>query len=156
MTAAQHNKHHLRRWPATYYFPQGSKKWLAQKWTPGTLLVDFKGITFYQKTDKDRPLRTIPFSCITGMKKATSTIIFSALVISVKDETHWFSSLSNRDAAYVIIEHFWRERLIPQKPRLGSLSSQRTRLGSELLQLAEDSQNTLQAAGTMLQRQGNS
>ena len=159
MTSVHAHQYSVRQWATSYYFPEG-KKWLSSRWMQGTLLVDYKGVTFCQQPAKNRRegvVRTLPFSVITSVRKATSSLIYSALAISVNDEVHWFSALPNRDAAFVVIEHFWRERLLAAAPPGGQGAgggAGRSRLGAELLRLTSDSEQTLQTAGNQLQRQG--
>ncbi len=96
---------------------------------------------------------TLRFDQFTEIKKASSTIVFSCIVIVTGSAQHWFSSLYNRDVVYNVLEHFWRERLIPSQSRQ-IRTSERTKLGQDMIRIVRDSEKTLQSAAEQLSHQG--
>ena len=87
------------------------------------------------------------------LKKANSMFVYTCLVVCCKDAQYWFSSLPNRDTAYNLLEHLWRNQLIPSKSRPGQ-SAKPTTLGQDLLKIASDSEETLKEAANTLRHQG--
>lgn len=144
----------IQSWEASYYDKTGH-------WIYGTLslcseYVFFKGRNPEEKTEECTV--NIPYNEIENIKKMRSTWIFSSIVIFVKgpEEKHWISSLADRNTVYTFINHFWKYGLY-QKASLAPPSegvTEKTELGTELLNLVHDSEQTLTKASEQIQLQG--
>ena len=139
----------IRQWEAKYY------NYNTKKWVPGHLSLMGGYIHFSTGTanSTDSPL-VIHYKNITDVKRAFSMLIFKALIIrcSAHDE-YWFASLTDRDYVFNLIDHFWRNCLIPSSlPKKNDAHT--SVLGQELLQIAADSQKTLGQTSEMLSCQG--
>lgn len=100
----------VKEWKAAYY--QNSKS----KWLYGTLSVYPAFIRFVEQYNGDGGGNSADFRIyydeFTELKKEKTTVFYTAITVRVKEEKYWFSSLQSCTAAFNIIEHFWRERLI--------------------------------------------
>ncbi|XP_002738444.1 synaptosomal-associated protein 47-like [Saccoglossus kowalevskii] len=147
------NSYTIKEWKASYYVTTGKKRWVY-----GTLFVASNFILF-QDEDKKEPINdvTVYFANFTGVKRENSSYMFRCVTVATNSDKHWFGSLPNREEAFHFIEHFWKERLVG-KPALIMRSNgedrEQTELGKKLLDVAYDSQRTLQEAGESLAYQG--
>ncbi|XP_069778242.1 synaptosomal-associated protein 47 isoform X2 [Narcine bancroftii] len=139
----------IHSWRGSYYL-QSEKRWVYGKLslTPSqlTFTSDKHGLT----------LTSFKLSCITGIKKETSSFIFSSLTVSVAGgEKHWFSSLQpNRTAVFNVIEHFWREHLLSSERGEVEADPRSLSKGRELVNLASSSQQCLGDTAKVLHHQG--
>ncbi|CAL1535844.1 unnamed protein product [Lymnaea stagnalis] len=162
MTTFEEN--YIRSWNATWYVST------LHKWVSGLLSVSprsllFKSNNLEHKDSGGNPLVLfIDFSEITSINKALSSYLFQAIkIILASGETHWFSSMLERNATFLMVRHCYQASLFNKvsspSSNFGtsrSLSSQpRTEFGTELLRTVYDSQTTLQNAAGSLVQQGN-
>ena len=153
----------IRSWKVQYY------KNLRKRWIYGQLCINPRFIVFnesdhgssssdsqtIQSTLDDSAVLIIKYEQITDVKKTTTSFVYSALTITVGgSESHWFSALPSRESAFNTIQHFWRERLIPTVPKTVVDPRNQTRIGQELLGIAQNSSVTLKETGTLLYHQG--
>ncbi len=142
----------VKKWTASYYMTE------KRRWLYGTLSITSpNSIQFTTAEDgRNKGVKhdlTLRFDQFTEIKKASSTIVFSCIVIVTGSAQHWFSSLYNRDVVYNVLEHFWRERLIPSQSRQ-IRTSEKTKLGQDMIRIVRDSEKTLQSAAEQLSHQG--
>ncbi|XP_051879754.1 synaptosomal-associated protein 47 isoform X2 [Pristis pectinata] len=136
----------IHSWPGSYYL-QSEKRWVYGKLS----------LTPYQLTftsDKEGLILTsFKLSGITGIKKETSSFIFSSLTVLVGgSEKHWFSSLQpNRTVVFNVIEHFWRAQLLSSEVEADPRPMSK---GRELINLASSSQQRLGDTAKVLHHQG--
>lgn len=133
---------------ASYYNPS------TKKWSSGIFTLRENYFQF-QNNDNQRTFR-IPLSTISGLEKRQSSLIYAAIVITIGSEKHWFSSFSNRDTVYNLLELFWRESLFsktyktsPSRQNVGTTS-----LGKELIGILHESESNLVNAANALVNQG--
>ncbi|XP_013383810.1 synaptosomal-associated protein 47-like [Lingula anatina] len=137
------------KWPAAYWY---KKK---RRWIYGNFYMFHDCIIFHHEKQNKRLIQVqIPFDSIFQICKGSSMFVYAALIIAVKNDQHWFSALPNRDGAYVMLEHFWKERLASKKHDRKKGSKGKTQKGQELLKITADSEKTLQKAATQLHHQG--
>lgn len=162
-TMAWAEEPYIRTWNASLYDN------VSRRWINGQLNLLLNAIVFKPddagcKNICENPHTLhIEFSNIISINKAQSSLIFTAVTIITNDgNTHWFSSLQNRNSTFLIIQHFYQASL-HHKPdngdmaTLGSASSiaqKRTKFGTALLQSVNDSQTTLEKAAWKLTDQG--
>ncbi|XP_072116180.1 synaptosomal-associated protein 47 isoform X2 [Mobula birostris] len=139
----------IHSWPGSYYL-QSEKRWVYGKLS----------LTPYQlafTSDKERvTLISFKLSSITGIKKETSSFIFSSLTVLVGDgEKHWFSSLQpNRTVVFNVLEHFWRAQLLSSEGEEMEADTRPMSKGRELINLASSSQQRLGDTAKVLHHQG--
>ncbi|XP_062913441.1 synaptosomal-associated protein 47 [Mobula hypostoma] len=139
----------IHSWPGSYYL-QSEKRWVYGKLslTPYQLAFtsDKEGVT----------LISFKLSGITGIKKETSSFIFSSLTVLVGDgEKHWFSSLQpNRTVVFNVLEHFWRAQLLSSEGEEVEADTRPMSKGRELINLASSSQQRLGDTAKVLHHQG--
>ncbi|XP_072905068.1 synaptosomal-associated protein 47 isoform X2 [Hemitrygon akajei] len=139
----------IHSWPGSYYL-QSEKRWVYGKLslTPYQLAFtsDKEGVT----------LISFKLSGITGIKKETSSFIFSSLTVLVGDgEKHWFSSLQpNRTVVFNVLEHFWRAQLLSSGGEEVEADMRPMSKGRELINLASSSQQRLGDTAKVLHHQG--
>ncbi|XP_067650045.1 synaptosomal-associated protein 47-like [Haliotis asinina] len=143
----------IRKWYASYYVSP------LRKWVYGQFSVFADGVAFHDESKK--PALTsdlvIKFSKIALMKKASSSFIFGAItIVDNKGHTHWFSSFQDRSSVFSAINHFFLSAAtLSESSKVKSIpEGQRTKLGTNLLRIATDSEQTLQHAATRLSQQG--
>ncbi|XP_046568388.1 synaptosomal-associated protein 47-like [Haliotis rubra] len=143
----------IRKWYASYYVSP------LRKWVYGQFSVFADGVAFHDESKK--PVLTgdlvIKFSKIALMKKASSSFIFGAItIVDSKGHTHWFSSFQDRSSVFSAINHFFLSAAtLSESSKVKSIpEGQRTKLGTNLLRIATDSEQTLQHAATRLSQQG--
>lgn len=142
------DRYPIKQWEAKYY-SNSTKKWLS-----GHLCLMGSSIHFFTANGTDS-LLVLRYRNIVDIQKTFSMLIFKALVIRYSShEEHWFASLTNRDNVFNLIEHFWRNCLIPSSQKKPVNDLHKTSLGRELLQITADSQKTLGQASEMLSCQG--
>ncbi|GIX69058.1 synaptosomal-associated protein 47 [Caerostris extrusa] len=135
---------------ASYFNPT------TKKWNSGTFTLQENCFRFQGDENNNKQNICIPLSTISGLEKRQSNLIFSCIVISVGSEKHWFSSFTNRDTVFNLLELFWREslfsksyRISPSKPKDAD-----TQIGKELLGILHESESTLVSAANALVNQG--
>ncbi|NWZ40015.1 SNP47 protein, partial [Brachypodius atriceps] len=131
----------IHSWPCSYY-QESSRRWI-----PGRLSLSPLSVRF----TSDKPRRILLDSRLSGIqeiKKESSQLIFSSLTLLESGTKHWFSSLQpSRNAVYNVLEHFWREQLLPGRaPAAGK--------GRELTGMLEGSQKSLEDTAKVLHSQG--
>ena len=137
-----------------------------RRWIYGVLSLSPDIICFlsHKTRDSNEALNLeINFSNIKSMKKALSSLMYSAIIITTEDSSmYWFSSLSDSNATFLILQHFYHEYLANIVSHSQDISSNPTRnksqtgtkLGAQLLQSVNDSQETLSKAAVVLHGQG--
>ncbi|XP_069815236.1 synaptosomal-associated protein 47 [Dendropsophus ebraccatus] len=135
----------VQSWSCSYYL--SSEK----RWRPGRLSLTATHIRFQADGGEDF-LVHFPLSCISDLRKESSSYIFSSItVLEEGGAKHWFSSLvPSRNAVYTVLEHFWRERLL--SPRGEGTS--KTSKGEELIRIVSGSQRRLEDTTRVLHHQG--
>uniref|UniRef100_A0A8C4NB98 Synaptosomal-associated protein 47 n=1 Tax=Eptatretus burgeri TaxID=7764 RepID=A0A8C4NB98_EPTBU len=136
------------KYKVAYYLPS------SRRWVRGRLVL-MPGSLCFSADDAVTPLLSLHLRDISGMKRETTGLIFSAMILSGPGSaTHWFSSIRpSRDTVYNVLEHFWRAELLGGSGRLSGRKPTSTR-GKELLGLAERSQQRLVESTRALHRQG--
>ncbi|XP_028659729.1 synaptosomal-associated protein 47 [Erpetoichthys calabaricus] len=137
----------IHSWPASYYMKN------EKRWTSGVLSLTLKSLMF--QTSKDgQNLFTIRLSNIIDLKKESSSFIFSSLtVLDEGNIKHWFSSLQpSRCVVFNVIEHFWREQLLPPEGE-STASVPGPSKGKQLIGLMCNSQKRLEDTGKILDQQ---
>uniref|UniRef100_UPI00358F51F8 synaptosomal-associated protein 47 isoform X1 n=2 Tax=Myxine glutinosa TaxID=7769 RepID=UPI00358F51F8 len=142
------NAEAISTWQAAYYLPS------TRRWVRGRLVL-MPGSLRFSTDGAVAPLLSLHLRDISGMKRETTGLIFSAIILSGPGSaTHWFSSIRpSRDTVYNVLEHFWRAELLGGPGRLSGRKPTSTR-GKELLGLAERSQQRLVESTQALHRQG--
>lgn len=134
----------MHTWPCSYYLE------LDKRWVPGKLSLTSRSLKF-MADEAQETLVSFPLSGITAIKKEASHFVFSSITVLEKDShKHWFSSLlPSRNAAFSVIEHFWRELLLsqPEAPLPATM-------GKELTGLMVCSQKRLEDTARVLHHQG--
>ncbi|OWF40926.1 Synaptosomal-associated protein 47 [Mizuhopecten yessoensis] len=140
---------HVREWEVQFYQEQ------TRKWLTGMLSVTVERIIFQDKNSQFNMI------CMYGdfaeVKKTTTGIIFSAIVIITKDgKKHWFSSLPNREDIFNVMQYFLRSNVTfsDQGNKGKTLGMGRTEMGHKLLKVAYDSHKTLSASAEIMSSQG--
>ncbi|XP_071108448.1 synaptosomal-associated protein 47-like [Haliotis cracherodii] len=143
----------IRQWYASYYVSP------LRKWVYGQLSVFADGVAFHDGSKN--PALTgdlvIKFGKIALMKKASSSFIFGAItIVDNKGHTHWFSSFQDRSSVFLAINHFFLSAaMVSESSKVKSIpEGQRTKLGTDLLRIVTDSEQTLEHATTRLSQQG--
>ena len=145
-------EYYVNVWKSSYY-SVGTRQWQT-----GQLMVSSSQLVFVEIPTNSADIKQsvpsirIQYSELTQVKKVKSTFIYKAILVSCGPQQHWFASFTNRDSVYNVIEHFWREALLEHKDITEKEGT--SRLGKELLEIAEDSQRTLEEAGRTLKHQG--
>ncbi|XP_073533265.1 synaptosomal-associated protein 47 isoform X2 [Phyllobates terribilis] len=136
----------VRSWSCSYYLP-GEKRW-----RPGRLSLTATHLRLLLD-GADRFAVNVPLSAIDEMKKQSSSYIFSAITVLVRGgDKHWIGSLApSRDAAFTVLEHFWRERLLSPRGEQGAPNTSR---GAELIAIMSGSQRRLEDTTRVLHHQG--
>ncbi|XP_030171366.1 synaptosomal-associated protein 47 isoform X2 [Lynx canadensis] len=134
----------VHTWPCSYYLE------LDKRWVPGKLSLTSCSLKF-AADEAQETLVSFPLSGITAIKKEASHFVFSSITVLEKDNRkHWFSSLQpSRNAAFSVIEHFWRELLLSQ-PEAPLPATK----GKELTGLMACSQKRLEDTARVLHHQG--
>ncbi|XP_039076189.1 synaptosomal-associated protein 47 isoform X2 [Hyaena hyaena] len=134
----------VHTWPCSYYLE------LDKRWVPGKLSLTSRSLKF-MADEAQETLVSFPLSGITAIKKEASHFVFSSITVLEKDShKHWFSSLlPSRNAAFSVIEHFWRELLLSQ-PEAPLPATK----GKELTGLMVCSQKRLEDTARILHHQG--
>jgi len=143
---------HISEWSASCYDDQ------QKKWVYGILSVSASSLLF---DPSNKPLETtvhMPFNNIVDVRKATTGLVFGAIVIALElDRKVWLSSLYDREEVFRTIEHFRHAYLLSER-KAGSQDKQRQRgksvMGQKLLNIVQDSQDTLAGAANTLHAQG--
>lgn len=134
----------VHTWPCSYYLE------LDKRWVPGKLSLTSCSLKFVAD-EAQETLVSFPLSGITAIKKEASHFVFSSITVLEKDNRkHWFGSLQpSRNAAFSVIEHFWRELLLSQ-PEAPLPATK----GKELTGLMACSQKRLEDTARVLHHQG--
>ncbi|XP_060492491.2 synaptosomal-associated protein 47 isoform X3 [Panthera onca] len=134
----------VHTWPCSYYLE------LDKRWVPGKLSLTSCSLKF-AADEAQETLVSFPLSGITAIKKEASHFVFSSITVLEKDNRkHWFGSLQpSRNAAFSVIEHFWRELLLSQ-PEAPLPATK----GKELTGLMACSQKRLEDTARVLHHQG--
>ncbi|NXE43839.1 SNP47 protein, partial [Ptilorrhoa leucosticta] len=133
----------IHSWPCSYYLAAG------KRWIPGKLSLTPVSVKFAADGSGEL-LADFRLAGIAGIKKESSQLIFSSLTILEKGTKHWFGSLHpNRNAVFNVLEHFWRERLLPAGA--GAAGSGK---GKELAGMLEGSRKRLEDTAQALHSQG--
>lgn len=142
----------IRSWTLCYYVDK------SRTWVYGDLSVHMNGVSFQSSVDTKPPLKfKLIFNDFTGVKKTTTGLIFSALVIILSNGCkHWFSSIPDRESLYNCVHYFWKCSLLtskkPDKSQVGFAN--RTEKGRQLLSIVHDTDKTLRGAAESLSIQG--
>ncbi|XP_012590380.1 PREDICTED: synaptosomal-associated protein 47 isoform X2 [Condylura cristata] len=136
----------IRAWLGSYYLE------VEKRWVPGQLALTPHMLQFTADGTGD-VLVSVPLGSVTELKKAASHFIFSSItVLEQGGAKHWFSTLRpSRNAAFSVLEHFWRERLLAPGEAAEPAPASR---GQELVGLAARSQQRLEDAAHALHHQG--
>ena len=142
----------IREWSSSYYHNE------ARVWYYGTLHINVGGVIFTEDQSKcSKPLLLhVKFKDIAEVKKTTTGLIFSALVIITNTGLkHWISSLGDRSSVFNTLCYFKRSQVLTRerKVRNHGPAERGTAMGRKLLKVAHDSQNTLTNAADMLHSQ---
>ena len=164
----------IRSWKLSYY-QNDHRRWVIGQLTCSPFAVTFKADSPAEpptsssdhdcgpKAESDPECESadllVEYTDIKQIQKARSMLIFSAVTLETCDGTvHWFSSLPDAHSVYNILHHF---TLYSVKGGTDSVAKKgstdpasQTRLGQQLLQSAEDSEQTLAAAAGELHGQG--
>ena len=164
----------IRSWKLSYY-QNDHRRWIIGQLTCSPFAVTFKADSPAEpptsssdhdcgpKAESDPECESadllVEYTDIKQIQKARSMLIFSAVTLETCDGTvHWFSSLPDAHSVYNILHHF---TLYSVKGGTDSVAKKgsadpasQTRLGQQLLQSAEDSEQTLAAAAGELHGQG--
>ncbi|XP_069503182.1 synaptosomal-associated protein 47 [Ambystoma mexicanum] len=139
----------IHAWSCSYFINN------EKQWVPGKLSLTPRCLKF--TADKTGEiLVSFHLSCISEIKKESSTFIFSSITILEKGlAKHWFSSLyPNRNVVFNVLEHFWREELLsPHGTGTATSASQSTK-GKQLVDLVSDSEKRLEDTARVLHHQG--
>ncbi|CAJ0923013.1 unnamed protein product [Ranitomeya imitator] len=136
----------VRSWSCSYYL--ASKK----GWRPGRLSLTATHLRL-RLDGAEHCALSLPLSCISEMKKESSSYIFSAITVLARGgDKHWFSSLApSRNAVFTVLEHFWREQLLSPRGEQGTPNNSR---GAELIAIMSGSQRLLEDTTRVLHHQG--
>ncbi|XP_028329393.1 synaptosomal-associated protein 47 [Gouania willdenowi] len=141
----------IHSWPGSYYLST------ERRWEYGVLSLSRTKLSFVSSQKKSgaqqsEVLASLRLSCIVEIKMESSSFIFGVLtVLEEGNIKHWFGSLKpSRAAVFNVLEHFWRERLLPEDADGKPPSSK----GRELIGLVAGAQRRLQDAGLALSHQG--
>ncbi|KAK3589032.1 hypothetical protein CHS0354_007980 [Potamilus streckersoni] len=136
----------IREYSGSLYL--GDKK----KWIYGTLALKSDVIIF----DSENKILIIPYDNLKDVKKATTGLVFGAIVVSTKTDKHWLSSFEDRESVYNALCHFWSSKLFRKEGRNGAAFSceSQTKMGKKLIGILQDSEKTLTNAANKLQHQG--
>jgi len=135
---------------------------IIKKWTYGKLHVAPAALCFTINNieNADKSL-TLSFSNITSITKATSTVLFGAIVVKDESAVHWFSSFKDRNSVFIFINHFYNGflNLTLKHGALQNVSQTRTvqeksETGTKMLNSVLDSRKILNNAAINLQAQG--
>ncbi|NXE03345.1 SNP47 protein, partial [Chaetorhynchus papuensis] len=133
----------IHSWPCSYYLAAG------KRWIPGKLSLTPVSVRFAADGTGEL-LVDSRLSAISEIKKESSHFIFSSLTVLEKGTKHWFSSLRpNRNVVFNVLEHFWREQLLP-----GAGAGAASGKGKELAGMLEGSQKRLEDTAEVLHSQG--
>ena len=145
----------IRNWYASYYVEE------TRKWIYGTLHLQPFSLTFVEAEQKALNQNlVINLFEVCNLRKTTSSFVFKSITITTKaGSNHWFSSFLNRECVFCAIDYFWRNALLHNQSENVCMTSsvpdsQRTKLGSSLLQRAVESECVLNAAAVRLTQQG--
>ncbi|XP_029971201.1 synaptosomal-associated protein 47 [Salarias fasciatus] len=140
----------IHSWSSSYYV--GGER----RWQSGVLSLSRTALRFVSRQarageEQEEVLLSLHLSRIVEIKMETSSFIFGTLtVLEEGNLKHWFGSLKpNRVVVYTVLEHFWRERLLP--PGAGRTAPSR---GRELIGLVAGAQRQLEDTGRVLSQQG--
>lgn len=138
----------IHSWPGSYYV-EGEKRWVH-----GTLSLSPCRLAF--TSDKGLALTSLQLSDVTGIRKETSSFIFSSLTVLLGGrEKHWFSSLQpSRATVFNVVEHFWRSQLLSSGVQDTTAARGTATKGRELINLASSSQQRLGDTAKVLHHQG--
>ncbi|NP_001091220.1 synaptosome associated protein 47kDa L homeolog [Xenopus laevis] len=137
----------VQNWSCSYYLTS------EKRWIPGRLSLTPSRLKF--KADGAHEfLVSFHLSSINEIKKESSSYIFSSITVLEKDQAkHWFSSLQpNRNVAFNVIQHFWREQLLT--PQGSHTASSKTSQGGEFVNRVTASQSHMEESTNALLHQG--
>ncbi|XP_074841381.1 synaptosomal-associated protein 47 isoform X2 [Carettochelys insculpta] len=138
----------IHAWPCSYYLDH------ERRWVSGRLSLTPTAVRFTAGKTGEL-LVNFHLSSISEIKKESSSLIFSSLTVLEKNAKHWFSSLQpNRNVVFNILEHFWREQLLPHPEAGAQADSLQTTKGKELTGLLSASQKRLEDTAKVLHYQG--
>ncbi|KAK3102822.1 hypothetical protein FSP39_014188 [Pinctada imbricata] len=142
----------IREWSASYY---GNDD---RTWYYGLLHMNAAGVSFIEGYSKSPVplLLHLKYTDIVEVKKTTTGLIFGALVLVTNTGLkHWISSLADRSSVFNALCYFKRCQVLPSVSKSAPVNTGgKTEMGKKLLNVAYDSQNTLNEAATMLKYQG--
>ena len=150
----------IQSWDASYYEPT------VKKWFYGQLKLATNKLVFVVNNAEELSCKPrifcLDFADIKCISKAMSSMIFPALIAkTASNQIHWFASFQDRNSTFVVISHFFEASLLttysssrsPNEVLASDFSSQKTELGTALLNSVHDSDLTLRkAASTLLQQ----
>ncbi|NXC53149.1 SNP47 protein, partial [Aleadryas rufinucha] len=136
----------IHSWPCSYYLAAG------KRWVPGKLSLTPSSVRFAADGAAEL-LVEFRLAGVAEIKKESSHLVFSSLTILEKGTKHWFGSLRpNRDVVFNVLEHFWRERLLPGAGAGAAAAG--SGKGKELTGMLEGSRKRLEDTAQVLHSQG--
>ena len=136
----------VRDWSCSYY-DATTKRWLS-----GIFRLFLSRLNFIPKCVGRATPISLPFHAIRAVEKETTTLIFGAITIKLRDGVkHWFSSFESRESTFFVVVHFWKNYSLLKGEN--SIDAIVTRPG-ELAALIVDAQKTLEGAASELHSQG--
>ncbi|KAI5104605.1 synaptosomal-associated protein 47, partial [Silurus meridionalis] len=141
----------VHSWSCSYYV-DGDKRWVSGRLTLTPRAVHFSSSSSSSGGGAGGPFLLLPLSRVTHINTESSCFIFSAVTLQERDaHKHWFSSLKPSAAAvFHVLQHFWRETLVPPTHSSHTPLSR----GQRLISMVSDTQHTLSHTGRALSQQG--
>ncbi|XP_050388713.2 synaptosomal-associated protein 47 [Patella vulgata] len=141
----------------SYYVGEARRRWVY-----GNLNIHCQKITFIEvcKNPSDQIIDVlIPFQSVEKIYKATTTLIYRAVVVTLKTgKTFWFSSFKDHESVFKLLNYFHKNLVLDREKRAITGSdvgiSKRTEMGTKLLNITHDSMATLSGAAVSLNEQG--
>ncbi|XP_072179748.1 synaptosomal-associated protein 47-like, partial [Diadema setosum] len=142
----------VRQWKGTFY------RDIDKRWIKGHLLLTNRCLAFQEQTS-DNVCLSLDIDRIVDVKVERAWMGYNTVVVLFGKEKFWFSSFASSQSVKQLLLHFIKESLLLSPGLEGQMSStsdqsSRTKLGSELLSIAEDSHRTLGDAALQLSAQG--
>ncbi|NXS31410.1 SNP47 protein, partial [Pomatostomus ruficeps] len=134
----------IHSWPCCYYLDS------SRQWIPGKLSLTPVSLRFTADGSGEL-LVDSRLSGIAAIRKESSLLLFRALTVLERGAKHWFGSVRpSRNAAFTVLEHFWRQQLLPAGSGAGAGAGK----GRELVGMLAGSQRSLEATAQALHSQG--
>ncbi|KAI5619437.1 synaptosomal-associated protein 47, partial [Silurus asotus] len=142
----------VHSWSCSYYV-DGDKRWVSGRLTLTQRAVHFSSSSSSSGGGARGAFLLLPLSRVTHINTESSCFIFSAVTLQERNapHKHWFSSLKpSAGAVFHVLQHFWKETLVPHTHSSHTPLSR----GQRLIGMVSDTQHTLSHTGRALSQQG--